>query len=73
MSSRSTSKTQDKKYIKNSYLLIYKVLEKIYNSFLNIVDDKEPFIVQSFLKPFFKFCNGVVVSHIIYYAIRGTF
>ena len=43
MSSGSTSKTPGRKYIKNSYLFIYMVLEKICNSFLNIVDDKEPF------------------------------
>ena len=67
MSSGSTSKTPGRKYIKNSYLFIYMVLEKICNSFLNIVDDKEPLMFS------LKFCNGVIVSHIIHYAIRGTF
>ena len=43
------------------------VLEKICNSFLNIVDDKEPFMFS------LKFCNGEILSHIIHYAIRGTF
>ena len=41
MSSKSTSKTPSKKYIKNSYLFIYEVLEK---TLLNIVDYKEPFM-----------------------------
>ena len=48
MASGSTSKTPGKKYIKNSYLFIYKVLEKICNSFLNIVDNKEPFMFSFF-------------------------
>ena len=48
MASGSTWKTPGKKYIKNSYLFIYKVLEKICHNFLKIVDDKEPFMFSFF-------------------------